>query len=137
TGRRGVAGLAKAIALWIEHMLSVEVAVEPLRELRDVPFTWYVGLDAEGTRIGDALWRGEAIDEDTQRRVAALFRLTFGRGSVEMGGDAIYLILAMTGDMTLHMKPQNLLTGLPARSVAALFRVTVRRGSVEMGGDAI
>jgi hypothetical protein len=27
----------------------------------------------------------------------------------------VYLILAMTPDKVLHMKPQNLLTGLPIR----------------------
>ena len=120
-GRRGLAALATAVARWVQHMLSVEVAVEPLREMRDVPFTWYVGLDAEGTRIGDALWRGDDLDEAAQRRVAALFRLTFGHsGAAPVAGDAIYLILAMTDDKVLRMKPQNLLTGLPARHVPAL-----------------
>ena len=55
-----------------------------------------------------------------QRRIAALFRLTFGRAGAEKSGDAVYLILAMTGEMTMRMKPQNLLTGLPARSTPAL-----------------
>ena len=40
-------------------------------------FTWYVGLDADGTRIGDALWNGEELDEAAQARVVGLFRLTF------------------------------------------------------------
>ena len=99
-------------------MLSAEVAVAPLRELRDAPFTWYVGLDAEATRIGDALWQGEALDDSVQRRVAALFQLTFADSAAD--ADTVYLILAMTDDQLMRMKPQNLLTGLPARRMPAL-----------------
>jgi hypothetical protein len=116
TGRRGLVALATVIARWLRHMLSAEVEIRPLRELRDAPFTWYVGLDAEATRIGDALWKGDRLHEDAQRRVAALFRLSFADAPA---GDAVYLILAMTEDMTLRIKPQNLLTGLPARQVRA------------------
>jgi hypothetical protein len=120
-GRRGAAALATALELWVQHMLSVDVAVEPLREMREVPLTWYVGLDAEGTRIGDALWNGDELHASVRSRVAALFRLTFAsREDVvpQFAGDAVYLILAMTADKVLHMKPQNLLTGLPVRRVA-------------------
>ncbi len=122
-GRRGLAALGEAIERWVQHMLSVDVAVEPLTEMRDVPLTWYVGLDAEGTRIGDTLWHGEDLDENTQHRVVALFRLTFGNSDLAAApieGDAVYLILAMTTDKVLRMKPQNLLIGLPARRPAAL-----------------
>ena len=87
-----------------------------------MPLTWYVGLDAEGTRIGDALWHGEELDETTQRRVVGLFRLTF-RNSDAAGRsrEPVYLILAMTADRVLRMKPQNLLTGLPVRRPVALI----------------
>lgn len=121
-GRRGVAALGTVIELWVKHMLSIEVAVEPLGELRDVPLTWYVGLDAEGTRIGDALWNGDDLADEARGRVAALFRLTFGKSDLvaePIDGDPVYLILAMTTDKALRMKPQNLLTGLPARRSAA------------------
>jgi hypothetical protein len=107
-GGRGVAALGIVVEVWVRHMLSLDVAVEPLTELREVPLTWYVGLDAEGTRIGDALWRGDGIDEATQRRLVALFRLTLPGGA-----DPVYLILAMTSEKMLRLKPQNLLTGLP------------------------
>ena len=109
-GGRGVAALGAVVEIWLRHMLSLGVSVEPLSELREVPLTWYVGLDAEGTRIGDALWQGDRIDEATQRRLVALFRL-----SLPDGADPVYLILAMTSEKTLRLKPQNLLTGLPAR----------------------
>ena len=62
-GRRGLAALGEVIERWVAHLLAVEVEVEPLIEVRDVDLTWYVGLDAEGTRIGDALWNGEELDE--------------------------------------------------------------------------
>ncbi len=122
-GRRGVAALGTAMERWLKHMLSVEVGIEPLSEMRDVRLTWYVGLDAEGTRIGDALWNGDDLDEEARSRVAALFRLTFGKSDLAaepIEGDVVYLILAMTTDKVLRMKPQNLLTGLPARCLAAL-----------------
>jgi hypothetical protein len=35
-----------------------------------------------------------------------------------MADDAVYLFLAMTSDKLLRLKPQNLLTGLPARLLA-------------------
>ena len=107
-GGRGNAALGTAIAAWLNHLLSLDAAVEPVRELRDARFPWYVGLDADGTRIGDALWRGDPIGEGTRARLAALFRLTLARAP-----DPVYLILAMTHDRMLRMKPQNLLTGLP------------------------
>ena len=34
-----------------------------LIELQDATLTWYVGLDADATRIGDALWNGDEVDE--------------------------------------------------------------------------
>jgi Family of unknown function (DUF6352) len=122
-GRRGLAALCEVIEQWTGHMLSVAVTVEPLSEMRDVQLTWYVGLDAEGTRIGDILWHGEELDETRQRRVVALFRLTFANGDpapASINDGPVYLILAMTAEKVLRMKPQNLLTGLPARRLAGL-----------------
>src|SRR5258708_21762646 len=77
-GRRGVAALGTAMERWLTHMLSVVVGLQPLSEMRDVRLTWYVGLDAEGTRIGDALWTGDALDEEARNIVAALFRVPRG-----------------------------------------------------------
>jgi Family of unknown function (DUF6352) len=113
-GRRGQAALGEALARFIRHMLALEAEVEPLVEMRDVPFTWYVGLDAEGTRIGDHLWNGATLDVATAERVVALYRLTLRPSAAGLDGP-IYLILAMTPERTLRMKPQNILTGLPVR----------------------
>jgi Family of unknown function (DUF6352) len=118
-GRRGLIALGDVIARWVKHLLAVDVAVEPLGELRNARLTWYVGLDADATRIGDRLWRGETIDEETRGQVAGLFRLSFrdpAAVSENLAGEPVYLILAMTPDKTLRMKPQNLVTGLPVRA---------------------
>jgi hypothetical protein len=90
--------------------------------MREAKFSWYAGLDADGTRIGDALWNGEALDEATQGRVAGLFRLTFRDPGValdKVAGEPVYLILAMDQDKVLRVKPQNLVTGLPIKRLEA------------------
>jgi len=122
-GREGLDALAKVMQRWIAHVIGVDVNIEPLKELRDVNLTWYVGLDADATAIGDMLWRGEDIDDATMGRVLGLFRLTFGDPLVmldKVRGEQVYLILAMTPDKTIRMKPQNLLTGLPVRRLEAV-----------------
>jgi uncharacterized protein DUF6352 len=115
---RGTAALSEAMRQWIFHLLGIEVVIEPLNGLRDAKLSWYVGLDAEATRIGDGLWNGEGLNERAASRVLALFRLSFVDGGLvanDLEGEPIYLILAMTADQKLRMKPQNLLTGLPIK----------------------
>jgi hypothetical protein len=122
-GRAGPAALAEAIRRWIAHVLGVEVTIEPLTELREAPLAWYVGLDADGTRIGDLLWNGEPIDEPTMAAVIGLFALRFRDPSLmldKVRGEPVYLILAMAPDKTVRMKPQNLITGLPIRHLQAV-----------------
>ena len=121
-GTRGPAALAEAMTRWIAHLLGLDVAIEPLTQLRDAKLTWYVGLDSEATGIGDRLWRGEALDEGTAGRVLALFRLGFSDAAVvaeAVEQEPVYLIAAMTPDLNLRMKPQNLLTGLPIKHLEA------------------
>lgn len=117
-GGRGPAALAQAMARWIAHLLGIGVTIEPLRELHDAKLTWYVGLDADGTTLGDRLWHGDELDERSAGRVLALFRLTFADTSLaldDVQDEPVYLILSMTPDQKLRMKPQNLLTGLPVK----------------------
>jgi hypothetical protein len=117
-GRRGLLALAEAMLCWLKHLLAVEVEIEPLTELREAKFIWYVGLDSEGSRIGDLLWDGEELDETAAASVVGLFRLTFRDPDIvieKVRGEPVYLILAMTGDKLLRFKPQNLITGLPVR----------------------
>jgi Family of unknown function (DUF6352) len=123
-GRRGLAALAEAMRRWIAHVLNIEVAIEPLTELRDARFTWYVGLDTEGSKIGDRLWNGDELDAASAARVVGLFSLTFRDPDValeKVKGDAVYLILAMTPEKLLRFKPQNLVTGLPVRHLEAVI----------------
>jgi hypothetical protein len=115
-GRRGLAALGRAIELWVAHLLSIEVTVEPMIAASNVNLAWYVGLDVEGTAIGDALWHGEELDEAARQRIVGLYRAAIRNGEAVLDkakGEPIYLILAMTADRTLRMKPQNLITGLP------------------------
>jgi hypothetical protein len=115
-GRRGLEALGKVIARWIAHLLAVDIAIEPLIEAANVNLAWYVGLDAEATRIGDALWRGEELDPAARQRIVGLYRLTFRDAESVLDkakGEPIYLILAMTAERMLRMKPQNLVVGLP------------------------
>jgi uncharacterized protein DUF6352 len=117
-GRSGLQALAEVMARWTSHLLATDVTIEPLTELRDAKLTWYVGLDAEATRIGDMLWKTGAVDDATAARVVGLFRLTFRDNTVvadAMKDEPIYLLLAMTSEKLLRMKPQNLLTGLPVK----------------------
>jgi len=121
-GRRGVAALGAVIARWIEHLLDVEVEIEPVIELREVSLSWYVGLDAEATRLGDMLWRDGALAEDDRARIIAIYRLAFCDPAIvfaHLAAEPVYLILAMTPQRTLRMKPQNLITGLPIRRLEA------------------
>jgi len=121
-GTRGPAALAEAMTRWISHLLGVDVTIEPMTELRDARLTWYVGLDSEATRVGDRLWRGDTLDEQTAGRVLALFRLSFVDAGVVadvVEQEPVYLISAMTPDLNLRMKPQNLLTGLPIKHLEA------------------
>lgn len=122
-GREGLAALAEAMRRWIAHVLSIEVNIEAVMELKDAALTWYVGLDADGTKIGDRLWHGEDIDEATMARVVGLFRLTFRDPSLmldKVAGEPVYLILAMSPDKMIRMKPQNLVVGLPVRHLEAV-----------------
>jgi hypothetical protein len=122
-GRRGLAALATVIARWVQHLLAIEVDVEPLVAAEDVDLTWYVGLDAEATAIGDALWNGEELDQEARERVVGLFRLLVRDPEAVLDnakGQPIYLLSAMTSERGMRMKPQNLLTGLPVRDLEAV-----------------
>jgi Family of unknown function (DUF6352) len=122
-GRRGLAALGRVIERWLEHLLSIRIEVEPLTEATDVNLAWYIGLDAEATKIGDDLWKGEEVDESVRQRIVGLFRLRLiEHTSVidKTDGEPIYLIMAMTTDRMLRMKPQNLIVGLPIAQLQAV-----------------
>jgi hypothetical protein len=123
-GRRGPAALAQAMTRWISHLLGIDVTIEPHSQLHNAKLTWYVGLDSEATRIGDRLWHGETLDERTAGRLLALFRLTFADPALAsdvLEREPAYLVLAMTSEQVVRMKPQNLLTGLPIKHLEAVI----------------
>src|SRR5215831_541094 len=97
-GRRGLDALGTVIERWIAHLLSVEVEIE-------------------------ALWTGGELDRAARERIIGLYRLVFRNPQIVLDkakGEPIYLILAMTSDRMLRMKPQNLVTGLPIAHLEAV-----------------
>ncbi len=120
-GRRGHEALGEVIARWVRHLLALEANVVPVVELKDARFTWYVGLDAEGTKIGDMLWNGEGLDEAAQGRVVALYALRpeGADAPADKNAPPAYLILGMTSEKMLRLKPQNLVTGLQMKRLEA------------------
>ncbi|MET0314750.1 MAG: DUF6352 family protein [Hansschlegelia sp.] len=113
------AGLATVIEVWIRHLLNVEVSVTPLERLEDPDWRWFVGLDAEATRIGNALWRGEDIAAHEQERLVGILSLAFADPEeidARVGDRPLSLLLAMTPEKSLRVKPHNLIVGLPLAS---------------------
>jgi Family of unknown function (DUF6352) len=120
--RRGLAALGDVMARWLMHLLSVKVKIEPVLNAEEIDLSWYVGLDVEATRIGDALWNSAQLDQATASRVIGLYRITILDTDIVLDkarDAAIYLILATSPDGRLRMKPQNLVTGLPIRQLEA------------------
>jgi len=63
------------------------------------------------------------LDEATRQRIVGLYRLFFRNPEIVLDkatGEPIYLILAMTPERILRMKPQNLVTGLPITHLEAV-----------------
>lgn len=111
-------GLARVIEVFVGHLLNVAVRITPLERLEDTDWRWFVGLDAEATRIGNALWHGEAVDPADQDRLLAIFSLTFAETAMvdaSVGDRPVYLLLAANAANLVTMKPQNLIAGLPLR----------------------
>ncbi|WP_425993528.1 DUF6352 family protein [Afipia sp. DC4300-2b1] len=113
--------LCRVIERWIAHLLGVAVKVEPVASIEDRDWRWFVGLDSEGTRIGNALWNGDAPGADAAERIVALMRMTFEDSRFvdeRVGNKPVYLILAMGADKVVRLKPQNLVAGLPLAPAA-------------------
>ena len=119
-GGYGLAALSDVITRWLAHLLAIDVAVVPVADLENLPWNWYVGLSSEATDIGDAIWRGSDLADAQRAQLVSLLRLSF-RDQMDMiekvRGEPVHLLLAVTADGALRLKPQNLLTGLPVRDV--------------------
>ena len=121
---RARAGLARAIEAWVKHLTGFKVHAEAIARLEDKDWRWFIGLDAEGTRIGNNLWRGDSLREEDMDRVIAIMRVSFEgdkraqeRLQERVRGKPFYLFLGANADRIVRMKPQNLVSGLPVESV--------------------
>jgi hypothetical protein len=117
-GGPGRTALAAVMERWLRHMVGVTAHVMPLERVEDQHWEWFIGLDAEGTRIGNALWRGERLSSADRDSIVALFAMEMSTASTP-SPRPIYLILGMNERRIVRMKPQNLLLGLPERGGAS------------------
>jgi hypothetical protein len=117
----GLAALARVLERWVFHFLAVRTTIRPVPRIDDAAWRWHVGLDAEATALLNALYRGDPPDAAQLQRLIGLFRLHFVN-PLEMRADVVgkpvYLGLAMAGDRSLRLKPQNLLVSLPLAAAA-------------------
>jgi Family of unknown function (DUF6352) len=114
--RPGLDALCRVLETWVRHFLGVEVGVQPLQTVRDPRWRWHVGLDAEATALLNALYAGEALDEERQARMLSLFRLEVKDTALvhaDVRGRPVYLGMAQDAAGQLKLKPQNLLVNLP------------------------
>lgn len=112
---------ARVIEAWLQHLMHIEVRVEPRPRVEDQDWRWHIGLDREATRILNALYEGRPVDLDEVSRIIALFRMHIRdeRAVIDrVKGHPIYLGLAMTSAKRVKMKPQNLLANLPLHPAA-------------------
>lgn len=117
-GQPGRAAFGRVVEIWIRHMLGIRTAVTPVEKVENESWHWFVGLDQDGTRIGNALWNGEEPPDDGRERIVALYRLTFDdprEMTEKLAGKPVFLILGMTTNRIIRVKPQNLIVGLPLR----------------------
>ena len=116
----GRKALAKVMERWLRHMLGLAARITPLDAIRDEAWYWFIGLDAESTRTGNALWQGEKPPAGSLDRIVALYRLELPEVAA-VGGRSIYLILSMSAKRIVTMKPQNLLVGLPDAATGVML----------------
>jgi hypothetical protein len=120
-GQPARAAFAQVIERWMAHLLGLDVHVTPIERLDDT-WSWFIGLDKEGTGIGNSLWNGQEPPAGGTKRIVALFKMDVPEHSGmtrDTKGQPVYLILGMTAANTIRVKPQNLITGLPPRTLSA------------------
>ena len=111
---------ARVLEAWVQHFLGIESRIQPMQSIKDERWSWHVGLDAEATRILNALYNGDDLGMTDMEHIIGLFRMDIrDRKAVRenMRGKPVYLGLAMTRGGRLRMKPQNLLVNLPLVSL--------------------
>lgn len=117
----GRLALARVMERWVEHLLGISLSIRPVEEIMDDDVRWIMGLETEGTKIGNALWRGEPLEESAAERLLAIFVATARTPDIfieKVQNRPIYLLLAMDEERQVRMKPQNFITGLPLKELA-------------------
>ncbi len=112
----GLKPLGRLLERWVQHLLGVNVRIEPLHRVDDANWRWHVGLDAESSALLNDLYAGAPIAEDRMSRLISLFTLRFADLAdmrADVAGRPVYLGLAVDVQGQLRMKPQNLLLNLP------------------------
>lgn len=115
-GRPALDALGVVLALWVHHLLGLEMRVTPIRRIEEPHWAWHVGLDAESTALLNELWSGGEIEPGRMRRILALFAAEIAdaaRVQPQVRGRTVYLALSSTEEGIVRMKPQNLLINLP------------------------
>lgn len=112
----GRAAFATALKLWINHLLGLDLTIEPIARIDDLDVRWLLGLDVEATQLGNAIWNGEDLPQGAAERLLAFFRIEPEAhlpfiDRVHMR--PLYLLLGMNDERIIRVKPQNLITGLP------------------------
>ena len=108
--------LGRVIETWVAHFLKVRTRVQAVKSIRDEAWAWHVGCDVEATRILNALYDGQEVDEADLFNILALYKMEFLDAADVMDsvhGKPVYLAVAMNAEKKLVFKPQNLLTNLP------------------------
>lgn len=117
--RSGLKPLAQLMQVWVQHLLGVEVYIEPVHRIDDPQWRWHLGLDVESSALLNDLYAGLQPDEERLSRLISLFRLQFANPAemrADVAGRPVYLGLMASADGQLRMKPQNLLLNLPLAS---------------------
>jgi hypothetical protein len=119
--RSGLKPLADLLQRWVQHLLGVDVRIEPIHRIDDPQWRWHVGLDAEASALLNDLYQGHTVDEERLSRLISLFRLTFVQANEmrrDVAGKPVYLGLMATSGGQLRLKPQNLLLNLPLAALS-------------------
>ncbi len=112
---------ARVLETWVAHFLRLDVRIEPRPKIEDADWRWHIGLDAEASKLLNALYEGKTLPFDDAARILGLFRMRVpeqARLLERVRGAPIYLGVAMTSGKRLRIKPQNLLANLPLASHA-------------------
>jgi hypothetical protein len=107
---------ARVVEKFIRHIHGERTIITPIAEIKDDDWRWFVGLDQEGTALGNILWKGVTPSLDQASRALAFFTLRFKdetRLNANVKGHPVYLLMGMSKDRILRVKPQNLLMGMP------------------------